>query len=355
VIEREEFGRHPSGRTVDAIRLTNARGLAVRFLSYGGIIQSVRTPDRDGVPGDVVLGFDGFEPYLRNPFYFGALIGRSGNRIAHGRFTLDGHEYTLTRNDGAHHLHGGAKGFHQALWDVDTFGRDGAHGAELRYTSRDGDDGYPGNLETRVTYTLSDDDRFTIEYRATTDAPTLANLTQHTYFNLTGRPGSDVLDHALTIDASHYTPVDHTLIPLGAQDLVDGTPFDFRVAKAVGEDMHESDKQIDIASGYDHNFVLDGPSGTLHRAARVHDPESGRVLELHTTEPGLQFYSGGTFAPGLTGKGGVVYPRSGGMALETQHFPDAPNQPQFPSTVLRPGAEYRSATEWRFLTDARAR
>jgi aldose 1-epimerase len=304
----------------------------------------------------VVLGFDTFEPYLRNPFYFGALIGRSGNRIAHGRFTLHGREYTLTTNDGAHHLHGGAKGFHQALWDVDTFERNGERGAVLSYLSPDGDDGYPGNLHARVTYTLADDDRFTIDYSATTDAPTPVNLTQHSYFNLTGRPGTTVLDQALTINASRYTPVDATLIPLGAHDAVEGTPFDFRLPTPVGRNIHERDKQLEIASGYDHNFVLDGGApGALNLAARVHDPESGRVLEIHTTEPGLQFYAGGTFTPDLVGKGGVVYPRFGGMALETQHFPDAPNQPSFPSTILRPGREYRSSTVWHFGTDAAGR
>ena len=352
MIQREQFGEHPSGRSVDAITLVNASGLTVRFLSHGGIIQSVLAPDRAGVLGDVVLGFDRYEPYVRNPFYFGALIGRNGNRIANGRFTLDGRAYTLTANDGPHHLHGGAKGIHQALWGVDTFERGGACGAVLTYTSADGDDGYPGNLAARVTYTLGDDDRFTIEYGATIDAPTLVNLTQHSYFNLTGRPGTTILDHELAIDASHYTPVDHTLIPLGAHDAVEGTPFDFRVPKPVGEDMHASDKQIDIASGYDHNFVLDGATGTMHRAAWMRDPASGRVLVLHTTEPGLQFYSGGTFTPGLVGKGGVAYPRSGGMALETQHFPDAPNHPSYPSTLLRPGEQYGSTTSWHFLTDA---
>jgi aldose 1-epimerase len=356
VIGRERFGTHPSGRAVDAIRLTNRRGLSVRFLSYGGIIQSVLAPDRHGAPGDVVLGFDTFAPYLRNPFYFGALIGRSGNRIAYGRFTLHGREYTLTTNDGPHHLHGGARGFHQALWDVDVFERDGTQGAVLSYTSSDGDDGYPGNVHARVTYTLAADDRFTIDYSATTDAPTPVNLTQHSYFNLTGRAGDDVLGHALTINASRYTPVDRTLIPLGAHDGVDGTPFDFRLATPVGRHVHAADTQLEIASGYDHNFVLDGGEpGGLGPAARVHDPESGRVLEVSTTEPGLQFYAGGTFTPDLVGKGGLVYPRFGGMALETQHFPDAPNQPSFPSTILRPNVEYRSTTRWAFLTDAAAR
>ena len=353
MIERERFGVHPSGREVDAIRFVNASGVAVRFLTYGGIIQSVLVPDRHGTPGDVVLGFDTFEPYLHNPFYFGALIGRSGNRIAHGRFTLHGREYSLTTNDGAHHLHGGAKGFHQALWDVEVVQRGADLIAVLTYTSAAGDDGYPGNLATHVTYTLSRDNRFTIDYRATTDAPTPVNLTQHSYFNLTCQPESTVLDQILTINASRYTPVDSTLIPLGAHDVVEGTPFDFRLATPIGRNIHAHDKQLAIASGYDHNFVLDHTTaGVLGPAARLSDPDSGRLVELRTTEPGLQVYAGGTFTPGLVGKGGVTYPRFGGVALETQHYPDAPNHPSFPSTILRPNVEYRSTTEWRFLTES---
>jgi aldose 1-epimerase len=352
-VTREPFGVHPSAQPVHAIRLVNARGIAVQFLSYGGIIQSLQVPDTSGEHGDVVLGFDTLDEYLANPFYFGAIIGRYGNRIAHGKITLDGVEHSLTVNNGPHHLHGGATGLHQALWDVDTFERSGERGAVLQCRSDAGNDGYPGNLDVRVTYTLSDDDRFTIDYHATTDAPTLVNLTQHTYFNLSGRGDRDVLDHELEINASRYTPVDATLIPLGDHHEVAETPFDFRRAHALRRDIASDHEQIRIGSGYDHNFVLDKSApAALEPAARLHDPKSGRVLELSTTEPGLQMYAGGTFTPGLTGKGGVQYPRFGGVALETQHFPDSPNQPSFPSTVLRPGEEYRSTTVWQFGVDS---
>jgi aldose 1-epimerase len=353
VIEHEPFGVHPSQQPVHAITLVNSNGMRVRFLTYGGVIQSLVVPDANGVPGDVVLGYDTLEEYLANPFYFGALIGRSGNRIAHGRFTLDGVQHTLSLNNGEHHLHGGASGLHQILWDAEPFERAGVQGAVLTCTSAAGSDGYPGNLDVRVTYTLTDDDEFTIEYFATTDAPTPVNLTQHTYFNLSARAGSTVLDHELTVNASRYTPVDAGLIPLGNHRDVDGTPFDFRAAHAVGRDIASDESQVRIGAGYDHNFVLDKREpNSLDVAARLHDPQSGRVLQLSTTEPGVQVYAGGTFTPGLTGKGGATYPRFGGIALETQHFPDAPNQPSFPTTILRPGREYRSTTVWRFGTEA---
>ena len=349
MIEREPFGVHPSEQPVYAITLVNSSGVRVRFLTYGGVIQSLVVPDAKGEPGDVVLGYDTLEEYLANPFYFGALIGRYGNRIAHGTFSLDGVRHTLSVNNGEHHLHGGASGLHQALWDAEPFERAGMQGAVLRCTSVAGSDGYPGNLEVRVRYLLTDDNRFTIGYLATTDAPTPVNLTHHTYFNLSARAGSTVLDHELQVNASRYTPVDAGLIPLGNQRDVEGTPFDFRSAHAISRDIESNNEQIRIGSGYDHNFVLDKRApDSLEVAARLQDPASGRTLELSTTEPGLQVYAGGTFTPGMTGKGGVTYPRFGGIALETQHFPDAPNQPTFPSTILRPGEEYRSTTVWQF-------
>lgn len=358
MIEREPFGVHPSAQPVHAIRLVNARGIEVRFLTYGGVIQSILVPDASGKPGDVVLGYDTLEEYLANPFYFGAIIGRYGNRIANGRFTLDGAEHQLSVNNGAHHLHGGASGLHQALWDAHEFEGDGVQGAELRCRSEAGSDGYPGNLDVVVTYTLHDDNRFTIDYRAMTDEPTPVNLTQHTYFNLSGRPGSTVLDQELEIRASTFTPVDPGLIPLGAHHDVVGTAFDFRNAHAVGRDIStdsaSEDEQLRIGSGIDHNFVLDKRApDALEVAARLQDPDSGRKLELSTTEPGLQVYSGGTFTPELRGKGGVAIPRFGGIALETQHFPDSPNRREYPSTILRPGEEYRSTTVWRFDSSGR--
>lgn len=350
MIEREPFGVHPSAQPVHAIRLVNTRGVEVRFLTYGGVIQSLLVPDASGQPADVVLGYDTLEEYLANPFYFGAIIGRYGNRIAYGRFTLDGVERQLSVNNGAHHLHGGASGLHQALWDAREFEGDGVQGAELRCRSEAGSDGYPGNLDVVVAYTLHDDNRFTIDYRATTDEPTPVNLTQHTYFNLSGSAGRTILDEELEIRASRFTPVDQGLIPLGEHRDVARTVFDFRSPQPIeqGTDVDEH-IQLRIGGGIDHNFVLDKRTpGGLEFAARLHDSGSGRTLELSTTEPGLQVYAGGTFTPELTGKGGVRIPRFGGIALETQHFPDSPNHPSFPSTILRPGEEYRSTTVWQF-------
>ncbi|MES2522069.1 MAG: aldose epimerase family protein [Gemmatimonadota bacterium] len=346
---KQGFGTHPSGADVDAYLLLNARGMHVRVLTYGGIVQSLEVPDRRGKLADVVLGFDTLEPYLANPFYFGALIGRNGNRIANGRLPIDGRVHQLTRNNGAHHLHGGGKGLHQQLWKAESFAGGRECGVVMSCTSQDGDDGYPGTVSVRVTYTLSSENRFVIASEATTDAPTVVNLTQHSYFNLSGVRGQPVLDHELMIDANQFTPVDDTLIPLGQHRGVDGTPFDFRDSRAVGSRIHEADEQLRIGSGYDHNWVLHERTRDMQSpAVRLVHEASGRSLELFTTEPGLQVYSGGTFTPDLTGKGGVEYPRFGGIALETQHFPDAPNQPAFPSTVLRPGEMYRSATVWQF-------
>ncbi|HYW32249.1 MAG TPA: aldose epimerase family protein [Gemmatimonas sp.] len=345
----ERFGTHPTGADVHAYLLQNEHGMRVRVLGYGGIVQSLHVPDRDGAPADVVLGFDTLEEYLANPFYFGALIGRNGNRIAGGRFTIDAREYRLTQNDGAHHLHGGGKGLHQALWSVEPFENSDGHGVVLSWVSPAGDDGYPGTLNVRVTYTLSRNNRFAIAYEATTDAPTIVNLTQHSYFNLSGARGSSVLDHDLQIDASLYTPVNDTLIPLGVHATVAGTPFDFQRARTVGDRIHDADEQLRVGGGYDHNWVLNERTTDMaSRAARLVHAPSGRSLELFTTEPGLQVYAGGTFTPGLSGKCGMEYPRFGGIALETQHFPDAPNQPGFPSTVLRPGETYTSRTAWQF-------
>ncbi len=346
---KQGFGTHPSGADVDAYLLLNARGMHVRVLTYGGIVQSLEVPDRAGTLADVVLGFDALEPYLANPFYFGALIGRNGNRIANGRLPIDGRVHRLTRNNGAHHLHGGSQGLHQQLWRAESFAGGRECGVVLSCTSHDGDDGYPGTVSVRVTYTLSSDNRFGIEYEATTDAPTVVNLTQHSYFNLSGAPGSTILDHELMIDAPQYTPVDDALIPLGTHQAVDGTPFDFRTSRALGGRIHDADEQVRIGSGYDHNWVLaDRTRAMQSPAVRLVHERSGRSLEVFTTEPAVQVYAGGTFTPDLMGKGGVVYPRFGGIALETQHFPDAPNQPGFPSTVLRPGEMYRSQTAWQF-------
>jgi len=333
----------PDGRPVDVFTLTNHHGIEVRAISYGGIIVSLRVPDRHGNFDDVVLGYDALEGYLRASTYFGAIVGRYGNRIAKGRFTLDGQTYALATNNGPNHLHGGTKGFDKVLWT----GEQGAghHGAwvTFRYTSADGEEGYPGTLQAEVTYALTDEDELVLEYVAATDRPTPVNLTQHSYFNLTGAR-RDVLGHELTIDADRFTPVDATLIPTGVLAAVAGTPFDFRRPTAIGARIAQSDEQLGHGKGYDHNFVLNRKGPALEHAARLLEPASDRSLDIYTTEPGLQFYSGNFLDGTITGKSARIYQHRWGLCLETQHFPDSPNQPGFPSTILRPGQEYRSKT-----------
>jgi aldose 1-epimerase len=345
--------------------LSNAKGLQVKVTNYGGIITSLVVPDRDGKLADVALGYDSVAAYERNSPYFGALIGRYGNRIAGGRFTLEGKTYTLAKNDGPNSLHGGERGFDKQVWHAEPFQSDSGQGVVFTRTSPAGEEGYPGNLEVRVTYTLTEDNALIFDYQATTDAPTPVNLTQHSYFNLRGTtPGSrgvtpgdtlrDILDHVVTLDADRFTPVDSTLIPTGELRGVEGTPFDFRTPHAIGERINADDQQLRFGGGYDHNFVLTRSDTTyqqLEPAATVYEPESGRVMEVFTTEPGLQFYSGNFLDGTITGKGGVVYAHRSGLALETQHFPDSPNQPGFPSTILRPGETYRTRTVWSFGTD----
>ena len=352
-VVREHFAVAPDGRTVDAITLTNAGGTEVRFMTWGGVILSILAPDRDGVLDDVTLGYDALDGYVADTRYFGALIGRYANRICGGRFPLDGREVRLATNDGANHLHGGPRGFHVAVWDAELFGGDGGVGAVLRHTSPDGDEGYPGTLRARVTYTLTDDEDLEIDYQAVADAATVVNLTQHAYFNLGGHDAGDVLGHELTLAASRFTPVDATLIPTGELRPVLGTPFDFTTPHPIGARIDADDEQLRRGQGYDHNWVLDREPGSdaLLLAARVREPRSGRVLETWTTEPGIQLYTGNVIPGGPLGKGGVDYVRRAGLCLETQHFPDSPNRPEFPPTVLRPGEEYRSRTVYRFRVD----
>ena len=350
-LSRAPFGTLPDGRQVQLFTLTNAHGIEVRFIDYGGIILSVRTPDRTGRFDDVTLGYDSLAGYLRSTPYFGALIGRYGNRIAKGRFILDGSTYTLATNDGPNHLHGGVRGFDKVLWHAEPFRDARGVGAVLTYVSRDGEEGYPGNLAVRVTYTLTNDDALVFDYHATTDRATPVNLTQHTYWNLAGPGRTTILHHQLTLAASHFTPVDSTLIPTGEIRDVSGTPFDFRAPTLIGARIGERDDQLRFGRGYDHNWVLDRtPADTLAFAARLYEPNSGRVLEVYTTEPGVQFYSGNFLDGTLTGKGGVVYAHRTGLCLETQHYPDSPNHPGFPSTILRPGATYHTTTSYRFST-----
>ena len=341
-MNRSSFGRLPDGSAVDRFVLTNGR-VEVGLMSYGAAIISVRAPDRDGRIEDVVLGFDTLDDYLTWSRFFGTVVGRVGNRIARGRFTLDGVEYRLAVNNGANHLHGGNRGFDKVVWRTEPFERDGATGVAFSYTSVDGEEGYPGMLETSVTCTLTPGNELVLRYHATCDKPTPVNLTNHSYFNLTGRGHGDILRHQLTLDADRYTPVDETMIPTGEIAGVEGTPFDFRTPTAIGARIDGADEQLRRGNGYDHNFVLNGAPGALHRAASVVEPESGRTLQVSTTEPGVQFYSGNHLDLARNG-----FDRRGAFCLETQHFPDSPNHPQFPSTILRPGRTYESTTVFIF-------
>jgi aldose 1-epimerase len=345
---RELFGTLADGTPVHRWTLENG-GTRMRVLSYGGIVQSLEVPDRRGRYANVSLGFDRLEDYVASSPYFGALIGRYGNRIGGGRYTLDGHEYRLSVNDGPNSLHGGAAGFDKRVWDVEPFRSPAGVGLVLRYVSADGEMGHPGRLDTTVTYTLTGDGDWRIDYAATTDRPTVVNLTNHTYFNLAGEGSGDVLGHELRLAASRYTPTDATLIPTGELAGVAGTPFDFRHGKPIGRDIRTAHPQLVGAKGYDHNWVLDkGTTRAPGYAATLRDPGSGRTLRITTTEPGLQFYSGNFLDGTLSGPSGRTYRQGDGLCLETQHFPDSPNKPDFPSTVLRPGETYRSTTVHRF-------
>ncbi len=359
-VEAMPFGELPDGREVTLYRLTNDGGLTLEVMNYGGIIVSLRAPDREGNVEDIVLGFDRLDGYLSDAYrqlnpYFGALIGRYGNRIDQGRFTLNGVTHQLATNDGDNHLHGGRQGFDRRLWNAEPFSGEDGEGVILRYTSADGEEGYPGRLEATVTYTLTDANALEVSYHAETDQATPVNLTQHSYFNLAGEDGSSILEHELTIHGDAFTPVDETLIPTGEIRDVADTPFDFREPTPIGARIGDDHRQLERGGGYDHNFVLAMDSAPLDAprpAARVVDPGSGRVLEIATTEPGLQFYSGNFLDGSVTGKGGEPYGKRSGFALETQHFPDSPNQPDFPSTILEPGETYRSLTVYRFSTAA---
>ena len=344
-VVKRVFGTMPDGKAVESFTLTNANGIEVTAIPYGAIITSLKTPDRSGQRGDIVLGFDSLDGYLKEHPYFGAIVGRYGNRIAGGRFTLDGQTFTLAKNNGPNHLHGGIKGFDKVLWEAAPVG---SNAVVFSRTSADGEEGYPGNLKVRVTYTLTDKNELIVDYLATTDKATPVNLTQHSYFNLSAGKSEDILGHELTINADRYTPVDATLIPTGALAAVQGTPFDFRKAVAIGKRIDADHPQLGNGKGYDHNWVLNRTGSGLQIAARVADPASGRTLEVRTTEPGMQFYAGNFLDGTLKGKGGQVYKRRSGFCLETQHFPDSPNQPKFPSTTLKPGQEYRSQTVFTF-------
>lgn len=353
-VEKKPFGQLPDGRVVTLYTLTAPDGLAVDLMDYGATVVGLRTPDRTGKVGDVVLGFANVDGYVRSAAYFGSVVGRVGNRIAHARFSLDGKTYELAANNSPGgvpcSLHGGKVGFDKVLWKAEPGERDGLPSLRLTYLSPDGDEGFPGHLTAHVTYSLTPDHGLRIDYEATTDAPTPVNLTNHTYFNLRGEGDGDVLAHELTLRARRFTPVDQGLIPTGELRAVAGSPFDFTTPHRIGERIGEADEQLSFGGGYDHNFVLDRNGAGLELAATVYEPESGRVLELLTTEPGLQFYSGNFLDGSWTGKAGRRYVHRGALVLEPQHFPDAVNQPAFPSIVLRPGETYRSSSEFRFST-----
>lgn len=346
------FGQTADGTGIDLITLRNQQGIEVRVMTYGGAILSIKTPDRTGAIDDITLGYDTSAAYFKNPTYFGVLIGRYANRIAKAKFSLDGKTYTLPANNGPNSLHGGV-GWDQHVWKVDKepFQNAGGVGVSLLLTSADGDQGYPGEVKAKVTYTLTDDSRLIVDYDAATNAPTVINMTQHTYFNLAGSKATDILGHELMINADKYTPVDDTLIPTGQLAPVEGTPFDFRKATVVGARIEQADEQLKRGKGYDHNWVLNRTGDGLSLAARAKDPITGRTLEITTTEPGIQFYSGNFLDGTNIGKGGKAYPHRSGFCLETQHFPDSPNQPAFPSTVLRPGGRYTSQTVFKFGAD----
>lgn len=351
-VTQAPFGVTPDGQQVSLFTISNANGMEARVINLGGIIVSLTAPDREGNLEDVVLGFDSLDGYLAEHPYFGAIIGRYGNRIANGQFTVDGESYQLPVNNGPNSLHGGLRGFDKVVWDAEPFENDRGQGLILTYTSPDGEEGYPGNLQVRVTYTLTDENELIFDYHAVTDKATPVNLTQHSYFNLAGDGSGSILDHEIMLNASRLTVADTTLIPTGELRSVEGTPFDFRQPHRIGERIAADDEQLRFAGGYDHNFVIDRAAGdSLVLAARVYEPTSGRVMEVLTTEPGVQFYTGNFLDGTLTGKNGVVYDTRTGFCLETQHFPDSPNQPSFPNTILRPGEEYRSTTVYRFRAE----
>lgn len=348
---KQDWGKGPEGQTVELYTLRNAKGMQATITNYGARVTSLSTPDRNGNMADVVLGFDSIDGYLKENPYFGAVVGRYGNRIAKGHFALNGKEYQLPLNNGPNSLHGGLKGFDKRVWSARDVSMDGEPALELTYVSKDREEGYPGKLTAKVTYTLTNKNELRLDYQATTDQDTILNITNHSYFNLAGQGEGNILDHVIRINADKFTPVDETLIPTGELKPVAGTPFDFRQPAAIGARIGEKDEQLIRGKGYDHNFVLNGAQGELALAVKVTEPKSGRVMEVLTTEPGVQFYTGNFLDGTLTGKGGKKYDFRYGFCLETQHFPDSPNQPQFPPVVLKPDTTYRSTTVYRFSAE----
>jgi aldose 1-epimerase len=345
-ITKSCFGKDSYGAPVKLYTLHNANGAQATICNYGGLVTSLSMPDKNGHYGDVVLGYDHVADYIKSSPYFGALIGRYGNRIAHGQFTLDDKQYTLATNNGVNSLHGGVRGFDKVIWTARSFEGSEGPSLELKYDSHDGEEGYPGNLSVTAVYTLTGDNALKLVYTATTDKATVVNLTQHSYFNLAG--SGDVLNHTVMIPADKFTPVDSTLIPTGELKPVDGTPFDFRTPTTIGARIGQSDEQLKFGNGYDHNWVINKNQGELSLMARVSEPTTGRVMEVWSTEPGLQFYSGNFLDGTLTGKHGWVYQFRNGFCMEPQHFPDSPNKPNFPTVVLRPGETYHNTIIYKF-------
>jgi len=347
-ITKTPFGKTSAGENVDLYTLRNADGIEAKITNYGGIVTSLKVPDRKGKFDDVVLGFNDLDSYLKGHPYFGALIGRYGNRIAKGRFTLNGVEYKLAVNNGENHLHGGIKGFDKVVWTGREMKTKAGPAVVLTYLSKDGEESYPGNLRVRVVYTLTNNDELKIDYSATTDKDTVINLTHHSYFHLAGEGNGDILNHVVTINGNRFLPTDAGSIPTGELRPVAGTPFDFFKATAIGARINQDDEQLKLGNGYDHTWVINGRAGTMRLAATAYEPTSGREMQVWTTEPGMQFYTGNFLDGTLTGKSGKIYQRRFGFCFETQHFPDSPNHPLFPTTTLKKGATYKSTTIYRF-------
>ena len=350
-MQKQTFGKTEDGQQADLYTLTNKNGVQVTITNYGATVVSLRVPDRNGQLADVALGYDNVKDYETGKAYFGTTVGRYANRIAHGKFTLNGATYTLPKNDGDNSLHGGSKGFSKRFWTAREVSARNGQALELRYLSKDGEEGYPGNLSVTVVFTLTNNNELKIDYSATTDKDTVLNLTNHSYFNLAGQGSGEILSHQLTLHADRFTPVDATLIPTGELRTVKGTPFDFTHATEIGARINQDDQQLKVGRGYDHNWVLNqSKSGELTLAAELYEAKSGRVVEVRTTEPGIQFYTGNFLDGTAHGKENKVYNYRTGLCLETQHFPDSPNHPDFPSTVLKPGQHFHSTTIYKFST-----
>ena len=350
MIEKEPFGLTNEGKQVDLFKISHQDGMIVTIINYGAIVTSLFVPDKEGVLADIVLGYETLKEYVEDRSYFGATVGRIGNRVADGKFVLDGVEYELARNDGENHLHGGIKGFNKRIWVPEIIDRRGIPTLKMTYLSKDGEEGYPGNLRISVSYSLTNDNGLKIDYAAETDKLTILNPTHHSYFNLSGAGNGEILDHVLTINADTFTPVREGLIPIGEIRDVTGTPLDFRNPKAIGERINANDEQITLGLGYDHNWVLNNWDSSLNLAVTLYDSRSGRFMEVFTTEPGMQFYSGNFLDGSITGKEGKIYHHRSALCLEADHFPDSPNQPDFPPVTLGPGETYEQTTIYRFST-----